>query len=280
MSGGEEGGFLSRWSRRKRAAAQEPAADAGPARPPGDPAAPPPLPPPLPAPAASGGALPVAMPAVAMPAGAVPPGEAPPAEADRRRAEEAAGPPIDLSSLPRIEELTTESDLGAFLRPGVPQALRAAALRRMWSLDPAVRDFINCVDYQWDFNTPGGLPFGFANELGGDVAKLLAQAIGKLEEPGPEAPAEATAAAPAGDPAGMAPEGQGAGAALDTPGAAGAAPAMESAEAAARLAAALPSAPSAGWTLDAGPADRVPAALPEPAPGAPARRRHGGALPG
>ena len=88
---------------------------------------------------------------------------------------------VDLASLPRIEDLTVTSDLGPFLRPGIPAALRAAALRRMWSVDPAIRDFIGCVDYQWDFNTPGGLPAGFATELVGDVQKLLAQAIGTRE---------------------------------------------------------------------------------------------------
>jgi hypothetical protein len=99
------------------------------------------------------------------------------------------GPTVDLASLPRIEELTTASDLGPFLRPGVPGALRDAALRRMWSLDPAIRDYIGPVDYQWDFNTPGGLPFGFANELVGDIARLLDQAIGAAPpEPQPAAP--------------------------------------------------------------------------------------------
>ena len=88
------------------------------------------------------------------------------------------GPEIDLASLPKLEELTVASDLTPFLRAGVPSGLRNAALRRMWSLDPEIRDFINSVEYQWDFNTPGGLPAGFSNELVGDVGKMLAQAIG------------------------------------------------------------------------------------------------------
>jgi hypothetical protein len=113
-------------------------------------------------------------------------------------------PEIDPATLPPVEELTAESDFSLFLRPGVPAALRGAALRRMWSLDPAIRDFIGPVDYQWDFNTPGGLPLGFAGELVGDVKKLLAQAIGQVDaedeakpqveaaepEPVPEPPTE------------------------------------------------------------------------------------------
>jgi hypothetical protein len=101
------------------------------------------------------------------------------------------GPEIDLASLPKLEEMTVASDLGPFLRPGVPAALRDAALRRMWSLDPAIRDYIGPVEYQWDFNAPGGLPFGFSNELAGDVGKLLQQAIGMIPaEKRPELPPE------------------------------------------------------------------------------------------
>jgi hypothetical protein len=56
--------------------------------------------------------------------------------------------------LPRIEDLTPQSDLSAFLRKGVPDALKKAALRRMWSLDPAIRDYIGPSEYAWDFNNP------------------------------------------------------------------------------------------------------------------------------
>lgn len=60
--------------------------------------------------------------------------------------------------LPRIEDLTAESDLTAFLRTGVPEALKAAALRRMWSLDPAIRDFVGPAEYAYDFNDPASIP--------------------------------------------------------------------------------------------------------------------------
>lgn len=141
---------------------------------------------------------------------------APPAEAPRdagqgilgrllrRRAAPAPVPSFDLSSLPSIESLTIESDIAAFLRQGVPAALRNAALRRAWSLDPAIRDFVGPADYAWDYNAPDGVP-GFSLDLGGaDLKKLLAQALGRLgedEETGTEAepPAaepESMAAAP------------------------------------------------------------------------------------
>jgi len=106
---------------------------------------------------------------------------------------------IDLASLPKLEDLTIASDLGPFLRVGVPSGLRNAALRRMWSLDPEIRDFINSVECQWDFNTPGGLPNGFSDTLVGDVGRMLAQAIGldaKGKSPADHAAEEAAAAPP------------------------------------------------------------------------------------
>ncbi|GJE69093.1 DUF3306 domain-containing protein [Methylorubrum podarium] len=64
-----------------------------------------------------------------------------------------------LAKLPSLDALTTDTDLSAFLQAGVPTALRNAALRRMWSLDPAIRDFVSeARDYAYDWNTPGGVP--------------------------------------------------------------------------------------------------------------------------
>ncbi|WP_170984923.1 DUF3306 domain-containing protein [Roseomonas sp. AR75] len=157
-------------------------------------------------------------------------------------------PAIDPASLPPIESLTPESDFSPFLRPGVPAALRGAALRRMWSLDPSIRDFIETADYQWDFNTPGGLPPGFADELVGEARKLLAQAIGKAE------PDEAGPGADPADPASPAPEAE---------------PAPAIAEAPAAFDAAVGAMPGPGVPPDAALAGSAP----------PPRRRHGSALP-
>ncbi|WP_439596877.1 DUF3306 domain-containing protein [Falsiroseomonas sp.] len=160
-------------------------------------------------------------------------------------------PEIDLSALPRIEDLTESSDFGLFLRPGIPAALRGAALRRMWSLDPTIRDFIGPADYAWDYNNPAGLPPGFSLDLGGELKKLLAQAIGERpEEPAPEAEAAA-------DPASEAE-----------------APVEAPAEAVAEAPPALPPAEFAPARLA-----EVPAVEQAVEPAAP-RRRHGGAMPG
>src|SRR5262245_29007691 len=48
----------------------------------------------------------------------------------------------DLSNLPPIESIDAATDVTAFLRKGIPQELSRAALRRAWSADPAIRDFV------------------------------------------------------------------------------------------------------------------------------------------
>ncbi|QCI67909.1 DUF3306 domain-containing protein [Phreatobacter stygius] len=108
---GDDEGFLSRWSRRKRA--PEPAVEA------------------------------------------VTPGEPQTAPS----AGEAAKALEDLiAELPAIQDLVAGQDLSAFMRPGVPLDLRNQALRRMWSIDPAIRDFVGeALDYAYDYNTPGAI---------------------------------------------------------------------------------------------------------------------------
>ena len=88
-------------------------------------------------------------------------------------------PDFDLSTLPKLEELTGSTDITAFLRKGVPEHLRNAALRKSWALDPAIRNYVNpALEYAYDWNAPGGVPGG--GELGGgiDVARLVSQIMG------------------------------------------------------------------------------------------------------
>jgi hypothetical protein len=121
---------------------------------------------------------------------APPPPPAAPAPPEVAPPPDAAAPPFDPASLPPIESLTTESDFAAFLREEVPAALRRVALRRAWTLDPAIRDFVGPADYAWDFNAPDGVP-GFSLDLGGDVERLIAQAVGLGEAPAEAKPGEA-----------------------------------------------------------------------------------------
>jgi hypothetical protein len=114
MSEGD-GGFLSRWARRKREAREVRAPEEAPAE---EPAA-----------------------------------EAAPAACDEAPApaEEA----LDEAALPPIESLGAQSDYTVFLKAGVPKALRNAALRKAWASDPAITGHKPLVDYDWDFNAPG-----------------------------------------------------------------------------------------------------------------------------
>src|SRR5882672_6648856 len=101
-----------------------------------------------------------------------------------------AAPEFDLSSLPTIEELTSETDITAFLRKGVPEHLRNAALRKSWALDPAIRNYVNpALDYAYDWNTPGGVPGNSELGTGIDVARMVSQIMG-TGEPAVEAVAK------------------------------------------------------------------------------------------
>ena len=51
-------------------------------------------------------------------------------------------PEFDVESLPPIETISAETDITAFMRTGVPETLKHAALRRAWSSDPVIRDFV------------------------------------------------------------------------------------------------------------------------------------------
>lgn len=91
---------------------------------------------------------------------------------------------FDVSSLPPIESITAGTDIRAFLQSGVPAELTKAALRRAWSSDPAIRDFIDLAENQWDFTDPTAM-YGFGPlEANDDVRKLVARAMGRLGEAG------------------------------------------------------------------------------------------------
>ena len=89
-------------------------------------------------------------------------------------------PEFDLSTLPTLEELTGSTDITAFLRKGVPEHLRNAALQKSWALDPAIRNYVNpALEYAYDWNTPGGVPGGGELGAGVDVARLVSQIMGE-----------------------------------------------------------------------------------------------------
>jgi hypothetical protein len=97
--------------------------------------------------------------------------------------------PFDPASLPAIESIGANSDVTAFLRPGVPPELTRAALRRAWSSDPAIRDFVGLVENGWDFNNPEAMP-GFGRIEPAEVARLVAQTVGGLSGESTKQPSE------------------------------------------------------------------------------------------
>ena len=91
--------------------------------------------------------------------------------------ETTATPIFDPTDLPSIASITARTDIGLFLRSGVPAELTVAALRRAWVSDPVIRDFIGIAENQWDFTNPTTIPgFGPLHETG-DKLKLIAQTV-------------------------------------------------------------------------------------------------------
>lgn len=157
-------GFLRRWSRRKLAETPSPAADAE-----------------------SAATLPSQPSAAARGKGSLeglPPrgGERLDQGDSATAATKSEDDAIDPTTLPPLESLGPDSDYSVFLRKGVPEALRLAALRKAWTSDPFIRDFRSpAIDYGWDFTTPD-----YALRPGDNVAKLLDQ----IYSPGGGEPAQ------------------------------------------------------------------------------------------
>jgi hypothetical protein len=143
--------FLSRWSRRKREVSPE--------------------------------AEPVNPPAADMPAQ----DERASGKASRLGAPASAETAFDLTSLPPIESIDAETDISGFLAAGVPPDLTRAALRRAWTSDPKIRNFVGLADYDWDFNAAGSMAGFGPLEMAGEVRKVAAR-IAEADRTGAEAP--------------------------------------------------------------------------------------------
>jgi hypothetical protein len=115
---GADESFLTRWSRRKREAAQPTRDETMPEKAEERPPLPDEPPPPLPEAAAT----------------------------------------FDPASVPPIASIGAGTDLSRFLAPDVPVELARAALRQAWSADPAIRDFVGLSENAWDFVSPDGVP--------------------------------------------------------------------------------------------------------------------------
>jgi hypothetical protein len=81
---------------------------------------------------------------------------------------------FDLSKLPSLDSIGPATDIRMFMQPGVPETLSRAALRRAWSADPGIRDFIGLSENSWDFTASDGM-HGFGALDPADAKRLLAQ---------------------------------------------------------------------------------------------------------
>jgi uncharacterized protein DUF3306 len=112
------------------------------------------------------------------------------ARADRTSRESAVRDvAFDLTKLPPIESITAESDIRAFLSPGVPPELTRAALRRAWAADPKIRDFIGLSENSWDFNAPGAIPGFGPLEMTDELRRQIMRMVGRsLVDEAPDEP--------------------------------------------------------------------------------------------
>jgi hypothetical protein len=109
------------------------------------------------------------------------PGVILPSVSAETEANAATAEPFDLASLPSIDSIVADTDIGVFLRSGVPAELTRAALRRAWASDPAIRDFIGIAENQWDFNDPDAIPGFGPLQTTDEAPAALAQVASKLE---------------------------------------------------------------------------------------------------
>jgi hypothetical protein len=84
--------------------------------------------------------------------------------------------------LPPIETIDRATDLRPFLAAGVPEEMTRAALRRAWSTDPAIRDFVGLSENFWDATSGGDIP-GFGSLTVDEARALLARLTGTSEGP-------------------------------------------------------------------------------------------------
>jgi hypothetical protein len=105
-------------------------------------------------------------------------------------------PQVDLLSLPPIESIGAGTDIGSFLRKGVPLELTRAALRRAWATDPVIRDFIGVAENQWDFETGSDIP-GFGPLEASDDVRRMVEELFQKKFPAAEAAPSALSQLPA-----------------------------------------------------------------------------------
>jgi len=112
-------------------------------------------------------------------------------------------PEFDISTLPPIDSITAISDVTAFLRAGVPAELTRAALRRVWTADPSIRDFKGLAENAWDFTAPDAMHgFGPLDYTPERISEMVQRVFGEVDQAiaaTPSAKTEAESAAVPGN---------------------------------------------------------------------------------
>lgn len=80
--------------------------------------------------------------------------------------------------LPSLDDVVPGGDVSRFFQAHVPEALRKAALRKLWTTDPEISGFIEMADYQWDFNNPDSIPGWSSSLKTEDATRLLGRMFG------------------------------------------------------------------------------------------------------
>jgi hypothetical protein len=117
-------------------------------------------------------------------------------QVEARKPAEPSEPVFDVKDLPPIDSITAATDIRPFLAPGVPVDIARAALRRVWSVDRRIRDFVGLADYDWDYHAVGGAagfgPLEMTDELRRAVARLVGEIAPASGQPiaGTESPDE------------------------------------------------------------------------------------------
>ncbi len=103
-----------------------------------------------------------------------------PAAKPAPKAGEKAEPEFDITTLPPLESINALTDVTAFLQRGVPAELARAALRRVWTADPAIRDFVGLAENAWDFTDPAAMPGFGPLEATDEVRAMIAQVVRQI----------------------------------------------------------------------------------------------------
>ena len=102
----------------------------------------------------------------------------------RNNADTRDNPPFDPAQLPPLDSIGAETNVAAFLRKEVPAELTRAALRRAWTSDPAIKNFVGLVENGWDFNDPAAMS-GFGPISAEEVARLAGKVVETLPDGAP-----------------------------------------------------------------------------------------------